>query len=85
MSQPDGPEEKAATLLNASMVMLLAIVLAGFAVWGASDYLWRTFALGANFWRDEVVVSFLIPITLLTSALGVFRYGWRMSRQKSQG
>ena len=84
MKQSDEPEEKAATLLNASMVMLLAIVLAGFAVWGASDYLWRTFALGANFWRDEVVLRFLIPITLLPTALGMFRFGWRMSRPKSR-
>ena len=84
MDQPNGPEEKAATLLNASMVMLLAVVLAGFALWCVSDYLWGTFALGARFWRDEVGGRFLIPITLLPTAVGLFRFGWRMSRSKSR-
>lgn len=58
MTQIDGPDERAATVLNGVMIMVLSTLLAAVAIWGASDYLWRAVTQGAGFWQLEIFVRF---------------------------
>ncbi|WAC60953.1 hypothetical protein [Brevundimonas sp. SL130] len=83
MTQIDGPEERAATLLNGGMVVILSGLLAAAAVWGASDYLWRAITQGAGFWQIEIFVRFLIPLGLVGAALRGVRFGLKMMRSES--
>ncbi|WP_420472175.1 hypothetical protein [Brevundimonas sp. FT23042] len=83
MTQIKGPEERAATLLNGGMIVVLSVLLAAVAVWGASDYLWRAVTQGAGFWRIEIFVRFLIPLGLVGVAVRGGRSGLQMVRSKS--
>ncbi|MBU1324481.1 MAG: hypothetical protein KJ676_04500 [Alphaproteobacteria bacterium] len=83
MTQIDGPEERAATLLNGGMIVILSVLLAAVAVWGASDYLWRAVTQGAGFWQIEIFVRFLIPLGLFVAAFRGVRFGLQMMRSKS--
>lgn len=84
MTQMDAPEEKAATLLNGGMVLVLSTLLSAFAAWAAADYLWRAIAQGMEFWQDEIFVRFLIPLALIGPAVKGFRFGLQMMRSKSR-
>ncbi len=83
MTQIEGPEERAATVLNGGMIMVLSTLLAAFAVWLASDYLWRAVTQGAGFWQLELFNRFLIPLVLVAVAARGFRFGLRMMRSKA--
>jgi len=83
VTQMDGPEEKAATLLNGGMIMVLSTLLAAFAAWGAVDYLWRAITQGTGFWQVEIFVRFLIPLSLIGAAVRGFSAGLQMIRSKS--
>ncbi len=83
MTQIEGPEERAATLLNGVMIVILSVLLAAVAVWGASDYLWRAVTQGAGFWQIEIFVRFLIPFGLVVAAVRGVRFGLQMMRSKS--
>jgi hypothetical protein len=82
-TQMDGPEEKAATLLNGGMIMVLSTLLAAFAVWLASDYLWRAVTQGTWFWLIHLFSNFLVPLVLVGIAVRGFRFGLRMMRSKA--
>lgn len=79
----DGPEEKAATLLNGAMIVVLSTLLAAFAVWGAADYLWRAITQDTGFWQIEILGRFLIPLGLIGAAVRGFLFGLQMMRGKS--
>lgn len=83
MTQIDGSEDRAATLLNGGMILVLSALLAVVAVWGASDYLWRAVTQGTGFWQIEIFVRFLIPLGLVGAAVRGFKFGLRMMRSKS--
>ena len=83
MTQIDSPEERAATILNGGMIVVLSTLLAAVAIWGASDYLWRAVTQGTGFWQLEIFVGFLIPLGLVGGAVRGFRFGLRMMRSKS--
>lgn len=83
MPKIDGPEERAATLLNGGMIVVLSGLLAAVAVWGASDYLWRAITQGAGFWQTEIFVRFLIPLGLIGAAIRGVRFGLLMMRSES--
>jgi len=65
------------------MIMVLSTLLAAFAVWGASDYLWRAVTQGTGFWQLEIFNRFLIPFVLVGGAVRGFRFGLRMMRSKA--
>lgn len=65
------------------MIMALSTLLAGGAIWVASDYLWRAITQGAAFWQLEIFVRFLGPLGLVAIAARGVKFGWRMMRSKS--
>lgn len=79
----DGPEEKAATLLNGAMIVVLSTLLAAFAAWGAADYLWRAITQDTGFWQIEIFGRFLVPLGLIGAAVRGCRFGLQMMRRKS--
>lgn len=83
MTQINGREEAAATVLSGGMVLALSTLLAAVAVWAALDYLWQAFTQGKDFWQPEIFVRFLTPLGLVGGAVVGFRFGLRMMRSKS--
>ena len=83
MTQIEGPEERAATLLSGGMIVVLSGLLAAFAVWGASHYLWRAITQGAGFWQIDIFVQLLIPLALVHPALRGVRFGLKVMRAKA--
>ena len=83
VTQIDGPEERAATVLTGGMIMLLSALLAAVAIWGASDYLLRAVTQDTGFWRPEIFDRFLIPLGLIAGAVRGFRFGLRMMRSQT--
>lgn len=81
----EGAEEKAANILNAVMIMLLAVALAAFASWGILDFLMSVSSADSSVsWKEDGVVRFLIPLSLLPMAVSMFRWGFRMPKRKSR-
>lgn len=81
----EGIEEKAANVLNAVMIMLLAVVLAAFAGWSIFDFLTGVFSPSPSVsWREDGVLRFLIPLGLLLPALSMFRWGLGMLKSGSK-
>jgi hypothetical protein len=75
----EGAEEKAAALLNAVMVMLLACALAALAAWVIFDFLRSVTSANPDVsWERDGVVGFLIPLGLLPTAVSMFRWGLRI-------
>lgn len=78
-SAADAPEEKAANVLNAVMIMLLAVALAAFASWSLFDFLRSVLSAHPSVsWREDGVLRFLIPLGLLPSAVSMFRRGFSL-------
>ena len=81
----EGLEEKAANVLNAAMIMLLAIVLAAFAGWSIFDFLTAVFSASPSVsWSEDGVLRFLTPLGLLLPALTMFRWGFGMLKSGSK-
>lgn len=79
----DGVEERAANVLNAVMIMILAVALATFAAWGIFDFLKSVSSANPSVsWKEDGVVRFLIPLGLLQTAVSMFRWGFRMPKSK---
>ncbi len=82
-SPEDGPEEKAAKVLNAVMIMLLAGALAAFASWLLFGFLKSVLESHSLPW-EHVFVRFLNPLAVLYAAAIMARFGFRMLKRRSQ-
>lgn len=83
-SRGEGGEEKAANILSAAMIMLLAVALAAFASWGVFDFLTSVSSANPSVsWKEDGVVRFLIPLGLLPTSVSMFRWGLQMSKRRS--
>ena len=75
----EGAEEKAANILNAVMIMVLAVALAALFSWGILDFLTSVSSANPSVsWREDGIVRFLIPLGALPMAVSMFRRGFRM-------
>lgn len=80
----DGAEEKAANILNAVMIMLLAVVLAALASWSIFDFLGSLLSADPTVsWREDGVMRFLLPLGLIGSAASMFRLGFPARKPKA--
>ncbi|WP_395651879.1 hypothetical protein [Brevundimonas sp.] len=82
-SPVDGPEERAASLLNGVMVMALALCLAAFALWALADFTMPIFMGRSPWtWSWDTAHRLLFPIVVLPTAFSMLRWGHRMFRTR---
>lgn len=83
MLQIDGPEERAATYLNGTKIVVLWVLFAAVAVWGALDYLWGAIRQGAGLWQIEILYHFLLRIGVVAFAVRGLHISLQKMRSKS--